>query len=107
MIKVSTKVDNPTRFLAPSDPKTGHKMPEAVKYERIQSAESDVHSAELNAESSPDSTPDSPSTLIAMPNQQFRLSVAQTTAATLILILFYFCLSIGLTFYQRWLLKVN
>lgn len=82
-------------------------MPEAVKYERIESAETDVNLSELNAESSHDSTPDSPSTRIDMPiKQHVRLSVARTTAATLILILFYFCLSIGLTFYQRWLLKV-
>lgn len=52
--------------------------------------------------------PDTTKTSIVMPlKQKFSNSVVQTTAATLALILFYFALSIGLTFYQRWLLTVS
>lgn len=46
-------------------------------------------------------------TRIKMPfKSKIAQNVMQTTIATLGLILFYFALSIGLTFYQRWLLNV-
>lgn len=46
-------------------------------------------------------------TRIKMPfKTKIAQNVMQTTIATLGLILFYFALSIGLTFYQRWLLNV-
>lgn len=47
-------------------------------------------------------------TRIKMPfKSKIAQNVMQTTIATLGLILFYFALSIGLTFYQRWLLNVS
>lgn len=47
-------------------------------------------------------------TRIRMPlKSKIAQNVMQTTIATLGLILFYFALSIGLTFYQRWLLNVS
>lgn len=84
-------------------------MPEVVKYERIQTTESEIYADEDNYKAENGKSIISPATAtrIEIPSQRSRFSVAQATAATLVLILFYFCLSIGLTFYQRWLLKVS
>lgn len=87
-------------------------MPEAIKYERIQTADDahgqngdfdnqhHHHHLQRHSQSSND-------TKIEIPKPRIKLSDMQTPLATLVLILIYFCLSIGLTFYQRWLLKVN
>lgn len=81
-------------------------MPEIVKYERIQTAEADNYAEDIFKAAAENGT--SPTaTRIEIPSQRSRFSVAQATAATLVLILCYFCLSIGLTFYQRWLLEVR
>lgn len=95
-------------------------MPEIVKYERIQTAETDLHAARHDDEDiafpSPTAGGGVPirrqstngiESQLEMPATRFRYNVAQTTAATVALILFYFCLSIGLTFFQRFLLKVS
>lgn len=84
-------------------------MPESVKYERIQTTEADAgqnddfdavthyhHVSDVKVEVTKGNGLKSPAGILL-----------QTTLATLALILFYFCLSIGLTFYQRHLLQVN
>lgn len=84
-------------------------MPDVVKYERIQTAEADHYADDEQFKVATDGDNGSPETVtrIEIPNQRTKFSVAQATAATLVLILCYFCLSIGLTFYQRWLLGVR
>ena len=41
------------------------------------------------------------------PEAKFKMSVFTVILKTLILVLLYYCSSIGLTFYQKWLLKVS
>lgn len=90
-------------------------MPEIVKYERIQTADTDLHAAQPDDDDITFATTGKCDNVEAqqqsddrlMAGARFRFNVAQKTAATVALILFYFCLSIGLTFYQRWLLKVK
>ena len=46
-------------------------------------------------------------TKIEMPSQKMNRNIMHVMIGTIILILIYFCLSIGLTFYQGRLFKVN
>lgn len=70
-----------------------------VKYERIQ-MENDIHAQnddfdnEIKIEHHP------------VKKRPLNFGIIQAATGTLGLILFYFALSIGLTFYQRWFLKV-
>lgn len=87
-------------------------MPEAVKYERIQTTEADVHAQNEDFDTMPNDVGTQHShhigdTKIEVAKGRHRFNVMQTTLATLALILFYFCLSIGLTFYQRWFIRVS
>lgn len=77
-----------------------------TRYERITEGNIDNESNEPNLDiNSNDNTRDD--TTIEMPNRSFFYGAAMHTAiSTLGLILVYFTLSIGLTFYQRNLLKV-
>lgn len=91
-------------------------MPETIKYERIQTADdAHVHNGDFDSshqqhhhlQHNHHQNHISNDTKIEIPKARIKFSAMQTTFATLVLILIYFCLSIGLTFYQRWLLKVN
>lgn len=89
-------------------------MPEAVKYERVQTTEADVHAQNEDFDTMPNDISAQHShhqhigdTKIEVAKGRHRFNVMQTTLATLALILFYFCLSIGLTFYQRWFIHVS
>lgn len=76
------------------------------RYERITQGTVDSESNEQNLDiNSNDNTRDD--TTIEMPNQNMLNGFAQTAVSTLGLILIYFTLSIGLTFYQRNFLKVR
>lgn len=76
------------------------------RYERITQANVDNESNEPNLDiNSNDNTRDD--TAIEMPNQNMLNGFAHTAISTLGLILVYFTLSIGLTFYQRNFLKVR
>lgn len=104
--------------------KTENIMPEIVKYERIETAETDLHAAQpdedddiinhqrisdgISGNHNGTTIVSSLESRIEMPiAARYRFNMAQKTAATAALILFYFCLSIGLTFYQRWVLTVS
>lgn len=110
-------------------------MPEIVKYERIHTADHGLHAATTDAYDGDDgievetnayarrhqfqahsqrplaammnSVESQPNGVGVVGTTRNGYNVAQKTVATFALILFYFCLSIGLTFYQRWLLKVR
>lgn len=89
-------------------------MPEAVKYERVQTTEADVHAQNEDFDTMPNAVGVQQShhqniadTKIEVAKGRHRFNLMQTTLATLALILFYFCLSIGLTFYQRWFIRVS
>lgn len=76
------------------------------RYERITQANVDNENNEPNLDiNSNDNIRDD--TAIEMPNQSILHGFAQTAISTLGLILIYFTLSIGLTFYQRNFLKVR
>lgn len=79
------------------------------RYERINQANVDNENNENNEPNldinSNDNTRDD--TAIEMPNQNMMYGFAHTAVSTLGLILVYFTLSIGLTFYQRNFLKVR
>lgn len=75
------------------------------RYERITQANVDNENTEPNLDiNSNDNVRDD--TAIEMPNQSMLHGFLQTAISTLGLILIYFTLSIGLTFYQRNFLKV-
>lgn len=77
-----------------------------TRYERITQGNIDTESPEPNLDiNSNDNTRDD--TAIEMPNKSIFYGFAHTAISTLGLILIYFTLSIGLTFYQRNLLKVG
>lgn len=69
-----------------------------AKYERIVQNETDVHTQNEIIELDYN-------TKVEMPKSNIKTNVIQTAIVTVILILIYFVLSIGLTFYQRWLLE--
>lgn len=77
-----------------------------TRYERITQGNIDNENAEPNVDiNSNDNVRDD--TTIEMPNRNLLHGFAQTAVSTLGLILIYFTLSIGLTFYQRNFLKVR
>lgn len=69
-----------------------------AKYERIVQNDIDVHTQNEIIELDYN-------TKVEMPKSNIKANVIQTAIVTVILILIYFVLSIGLTFYQRWLLE--
>lgn len=69
-----------------------------AKYERIVQNDNDVHTQNEIIELDYN-------TKVEMPKSNIKTNVIQTAIVTVILILIYFVLSIGLTFYQRWLLE--
>lgn len=69
------------------------------KYERIVQNDTDVHTQNESIELDYNTRVEIPKSTIRATN------VIQTAIVTVILILIYFVLSIGLTFYQRWLLE--
>lgn len=69
-----------------------------AKYERIVQNDNDVHTQNEIIELDYN-------TKVEMPKSNIKANVIQTAIVTVILILIYFVLSIGLTFYQRWLLE--
>lgn len=70
-----------------------------TKYERIvQNENDDVHTQNETIELDYN-------TKVEIPKSNIKTNVIQTAISTVILILVYFVLSIGLTFYQRWLLE--
>lgn len=93
-------------------------MPEAVKYERVQTTEADagqnedfqattIHRRASDVKVEVTTTTTTTKGINGGLNRSASGIFLQTTLATLALILFYFCLSIGLTFYQRHLLQVS
>lgn len=77
-----------------------------TKYERITQGNVDNENNEPNLDiNSNDNVIDD--TTIEMPNRNLLHGFAHTAISTLGLILIYFTLSIGLTFYQRNFLKVR
>lgn len=75
---------------------------ERITEENLPDSESNDPNVDINSN---DNTRDD--TSIEIPNQKSLHGFAQTAISTLGLILIYFTLSIGLTFYQRSLLKVR
>ncbi|XP_037037482.1 solute carrier family 35 member C2 [Bradysia coprophila] len=77
-----------------------------TRYERVTQANVDNDNTEPSLDiNSNDSLTRDDDTTIEMPNQRLLHGFAQTAISTLGLILIYFTLSIGLTFYQRNFLK--
>lgn len=78
-----------------------------ARYEPVTQANVDDDNVEPNLDINSNDNLIKDDTSIEMPNQRLLHGFAQTAISTLGLILIYFTLSIGLTFYQRNFLKVR
>lgn len=109
---MSESLDNMSNKLSPIFSSIAAKFNEPklemhqTRSERITQSNVDNESVEPNVDINSNRTIQA-ETSIEMPNRKILHGIAHSATSTLGLILLYFTLSIGLSFYQRKLLKVN